>query len=246
MYSLNVTHLKQFYASSLGEMVGQHLRAKIASIWKDSDTDIILAVGFPNILWQTTPPPKNLLVAMPAEHGALCWPGDKNKVFAVHNGALPLGDNTINRVILLHALEHSSNISALMQEIYRVLAPQGKVLTITPNRMGLWARFSNTPFGYGRPFSQLQLHSVIQESQLTFLRSYSAVFMPPSRNRLMLKCAAALELFGNLLLPMCGGLHIVEAEKQLYAPIMQPLRVNAKAQAKPVAIPAASKSFRKY
>lgn len=233
MYSLNVTHLKQFYASALGEVVGQHLRAKIASIWKDSSDDIMLAIGYPSILWQTPTPPKNLLVAMPAEHGALCWPTEKNKVFAVHDAVLPLGENTINRVILLHAMEHSANLHGLMQEVWRVLAPQGRVLAIAPNRMGLWARSSNTPFGYGRPFSLSQLKSVIEESQLTFMRSHSAVFVPPSYKRLWLKSAAALEHAGNILLPMCGGLHVVEAEKQLYAPILQPVRISQKAGVKP-------------
>lgn len=247
MYTLNVTHLKQFYTSPLGEMVGAHLRYKIASMWPDAQNDITLAIGFPNILWQPTNLPKNLLVAMPAEHGALCWPADKNKVFAMHDAALPLGDNTVNRVILIHALEHSAHISSFMQEIGRVLTPQGRAMIIVPNRIGLWARSSHTPFGFGRPFSLTQIKSVIEESQLTFLRSFSMMFVPPTNKRLWLKSAGAIELIGRLFLPMFGGLHVIETEKQLYAPILQPVRVNpAKLVPAPVSVPAASRSYKDY
>jgi SAM-dependent methyltransferase len=240
MYALNVTHLKQFYASALGEVVARQLRAKITSIWKDSSADITLIIGYPTPLWYSSLPPKNLLIGMPAEHGAMCWPADKNKVFATHDSELPIADNSINRVILLHTLEHSANVSTMMQEIWRVLAPQGRVLAIVPNRMGLWARSSNSPFGYGRPFSLTQLKSVIEESQLTFLRSHSAIFTPPSYKRPWLKCAGALEIIGQMFLPMCGGLHIVEAEKQLYAPILQPLKAGRRARIKPAVIPASA------
>lgn len=244
MYTLNVSHLKQFYASALGEAASAALKRCISSIWPGSDTDIVLAIGFPNALWNPTQIPKNLLVGMPAEHGALCWPAEKNKVAAIYDGNLPIADNVINRIILIHALEHSSNVSALMQEVWRVLAPQGRMLAIVPNRMGLWARSSKSPFGYGRPFSLSQVKSAVEESQLTLLKSRSTLFLPPTHNRILLKCAHSLEFTGRLLLPMCGGLHVVEAEKQLYAPIMQPLRVMPKPTAQAVAITATPRNCR--
>ena len=49
------------------------------------------------------------------------------------------------------------NPRELLREMWRVLAPNGRLLIVVPNRRGLWARVDTTPFGYGSPFSRSQL-----------------------------------------------------------------------------------------
>lgn len=236
MYFLNVTHLKQFYASDLGKVASKLLRRKFQRIWPRSAKDVTLAIGYPNELWADASQEQNLLIAMPAEQGAVVFPHDKNKVFIGAENQLPLSDNTINRVILLHTLEHNMDISGLMQEIWRVLASNGRVLCIVPNRLGLWALSSKSPFGYGRPFSIHQIKSVIEESQLTYLRTHHALYFPPSHNRMLLRLVEVVDFFVQFFLPMCGGVHIVEAEKQLYASIPEPIKAQKRQAIKPVAV----------
>ena len=42
----------------------------------------------------------------------------------------------------------------------------GKLVIVTPNRRGLWARFEHTPFGTGRPFSRGQLTELLRLKQM--------------------------------------------------------------------------------
>ena len=53
---------------------------------------------------------------------------------------LPLPDLSVDRIVLVHALEMSDDAPSLVREIWRVLAPGGRLLLVIPNRRGLWAR----------------------------------------------------------------------------------------------------------
>ena len=69
-----------------------------------------------------------------------------------------------DRVLLVHMLEWSEHPHALLREIWRVLAPNGRILVAVPNRRGLWARMDTTPFGYGSPFSRSQLTQLLKDA----------------------------------------------------------------------------------
>lgn len=236
MYFLNALHFKQFYSSELGKRVSEELRHNLRHFWQENDDESQLALGYPIRLWQEHNIPRNLIVVMPAEQGAVCWPRkvDSNKTIVAHDHELPIPSNSMNRVVLLHALEFSANVSLLMKEIYRILVPNGRMILIAPNRMGLWARSSKTPFGYGRPFSSQEIQSLLEHTEFTLKKQRSFMFMPPSHRRMPLKIIPATELIGQLLLPMCGGIHMIEAEKQIYANIMQPMQARSRQGVKPV------------
>ena len=65
--------------------------------------------------------------------------------------AWPLDTGVADKVVILHGLEVSDEPGALLGECYRVLGPGGRAVVIVPNRVGLWARSENTPFGLGVP-----------------------------------------------------------------------------------------------
>ena len=100
------------------------------------------------------------------------------------------------------------------------------MLVVAPNRLGLWARSARSPFGYGRPFSVAQLRELLSEHELTVTRSSSALFIPPTHIRMVWSIASRLEKLGKLICPFFGGVLLVEAEKQLYASIRQPITVR--------------------
>ena len=43
----------------------------------------------------------------------------------------------------------------MLREVWRVLAPSGRLMAVIPNRRGVWTRTDTTPFGHGRPFTRL-------------------------------------------------------------------------------------------
>src|SRR5664279_2649525 len=85
----------------------------------------------------------------------------------VDENELPLPDNAVDRVLLVHALEMTHDPAVLLREAWRVLAAGGRLLVVVPNRRGLWARMDTTPFGHGRPYSRSQINQLLRETWFT-------------------------------------------------------------------------------
>ena len=125
---------------------------------------------------------------MPATQGAVVWPATGPTATAlVFDEELPLVDSCIDRMLLVHSLEHAENPRETLNEIWRVLSPAGRVVIVVPNRRGVWARFEHTPFGTGRPFSRGQLTELLREANFTPAAWSDALFFPPSRRRFMMR-----------------------------------------------------------
>ena len=108
------------------------------------------------------------LAFMPAAQGVIKWPSARPALAAlVEEYDLPLPDLSVDRLILVHALEMSDDAPSLLRELWRVLGPGGRLLLVIPNRRGLWARMDTTPFGQGRPYSRSQILHLLRETSFT-------------------------------------------------------------------------------
>jgi SAM-dependent methyltransferase len=223
-----IVQLKQFYSTRLGVAVADMVGRAITGMWPRATDDAMLVIGYgaPYIsqyLSQATP----LIMAMPAEQGAAAWPSSQsNHVILAHDGELPLQNNSINRVFLIHSVEYSEHLNAMMQEVWRVLVPGGRVLAVVPNRMSFWSNASSTPLGFGRPFNALQLRGLFTHHHFTITRSTSALFTTPLFTRISPRFSRKIEKIGHFLWWFLGGVLIIEAEKQLYASIREPVFVR--------------------
>jgi SAM-dependent methyltransferase len=221
----DIVQLKQFYNSRLGDAVANFIGEAILRVWPKAENEAMLVLGYGtpyvrHYLPHATP----LIIAMPAQQGAGTWPpGENNRVLLTHDSELPLQNNSISRVLLVHSIEHSENLSGMMEEIWRVLVPGGKVLAVTPNRVSLWSGSGNSPFGTGRPFNVLQLRALFARHSFTVTTSRSALFTPPFLARISRKVSYKIEKLGQLFWWFLGGVLIMEAEKQPYASITEPV-----------------------
>jgi SAM-dependent methyltransferase len=156
---------------------------------------------------------------MPANQGVVNWPSTGASASALVDPLMmPLPDASIDRVLVVHALETVESPSELLHEIWRILTPGGRIILVAPNRRGLWARMDTTPFGYGQPYSRSQLKSLMRQTWFSPEGWAETLYVPPLRNRFLLQTAQAWEQVGaGFSLPF-AGLHIVEATKQLYRP----------------------------
>jgi len=78
----------------------------------------------------------------------------------------------------VHALEMSHDPTALLREIWRVMASGGRLLAVVPNRRGVWARMDTTPFGHGRPYSRAQIMYLLREAWFTPVDWSEALYVP--------------------------------------------------------------------
>lgn len=222
----DVLDLRDFYATGLGLTARRLLRLKLRALWPKVAGERVLGFGYavPYLgLWQGEA--ERTIAVMPAEQGVMHWPSDHPNATALSEERhLPLPDRSIDRMLLVHAVESSEALRAMLREIWRVMADGGRMIVIVPNRRSLWARLERTPFAHGRPFSIAQITRLLRDSMFTPLRTEKALIMPPFRSRLLLAWAPAWDKYGSRLLPFLAGAIIIEASKQVYAGHAVPAR----------------------
>ena len=113
-----------------------------------------------------------------------------------------------------------------MREIWRIAAPNARLIIVAPRRRGLWAAADNTPFGDGYPFSRSQLEQLLRNHSFVPEAWREALYLPPVKHRLMLKFARFFERFGRLFGPMFAGVIIVSARKELFPAVPRRKRLE--------------------
>ena len=230
----DVIDLREFYHARLGQVARLILRRRIREVWSDLKGLRVLGVGYATpYLRPFLGEAERVLAAMPAAQGVTRWPSEGAALTCLADELeLPLPDASIDRVLLAHALENVEQARPFLREIWRVLTSDGRLLIVTPNRRGIWARLERTPFGSGRPYSQRQLSNLLRETMFLPRGHAGALWTPPFGSRLLLRTAPAWESLGARLAPQFAGVLIQEADKQIYA--AAPLR-PAKATRRAVA-----------
>src|SRR6266581_6110288 len=217
--SSDVVDLRDFYRTVLGQVARRMIRAAIRRVWPALQGMRLLGIGYPTpFLTAISPETERTVALMPASLGVLGWPPEgRNLVTLAEEGELPFADYSIDRILLVHALETTEQAGPMLKEIWRVLAGGGRLLVVAPNRRGIWARLDRTPFGSGRPYTMSQLSQLLRDEQFTPVGSDAALFIPPARKRMILRSAAAWERMGKRWFQTFAGVVLVEATKQIYA-----------------------------
>jgi len=215
---VDIVDLREFYGLPLGRAARLSLGRAIAAIWKDAPHERMVGLGY-CVPWldRYRRNAECVLALMPAAQGAFDWPsGGPSATALVHDEQLPLPDSSIDRMLMVHLLEHSESPEATLKEAWRVLTPGGRLLIVVPNRRGLWARFEHTPFGTGRPFSRGQLSKLLRDTLLSPVGWSDALHFPPVRRAAAISVYSRFERVGRRLWPAFSGVIMVEASKQLY------------------------------
>ncbi len=219
---LDVVDLRSFYATPLGGMARRLIGKKIRVHWPRADGMVVIGLGYAApYLGSFRREALRLGAFMPAEQGGILWPsrGPVRSVM-VEEDRLPLPDNTVDRLLMVHCLESAGgHARGLLREAWRVLAPQGRLLIVVPNRRGIWARRDNTPFGHGQPYSRGQLERLLVDALFTPLLIETALHVPPLELRLMIRAAPPVERLATKVSAPFGGLLVVEARKEIASPI---------------------------
>jgi SAM-dependent methyltransferase len=216
-----VVELRNFYGGPLGGIVRRMLTQRIRARWRTAQGCQLIGLGFAvPYIGMFRGEAARLAAVMPANQGALVWPASGPALTVMTDEAmLPLPDASVDLLLCVHCLEVAERAEPLLREMWRVLAPEGRLLIIVPNRRGVWARFDSTPFGHGRPYSKGQLERLLSEALFTPVEWSSALHMPPVNRPWLLRWATAFERMGARFWPAFAGVVMVDARKEIMAAI---------------------------
>jgi SAM-dependent methyltransferase len=213
----DVLELRQFYGSDLGRAARAMVERKLVEVWGDAHGLDVLALGYGTpFLRPFRETARRTIAAMPAQQGVEVWPaGARNLATLVADDALPFANALFDRVLVVHAIEESDDPVGFLREVWRVLAPSGRVIIAATSRNGAWANTEKTPFGHGRPYSRGQLADLLREADLEPAGYTRALYVPPVN--WMARWAEPFEQAGSRLWPGLAGLVLMEAVKQTFA-----------------------------
>lgn len=233
MHQPTAYDLKEYYATPQGQGVMQLLLNRFGAWWPRSvlQGNTLIGSGYALPYLDACEGPRGKYAILSGRMGAMTWPSaNAQRCALADHGHWPLPAANIDTVLMIHELEYAQDPSAVLDEAWRALKPEGRLLLIVPNRTGFWARAEKTPFGHGRPFTSAQLHELLRDHNFALERMTGALLAPPFRNTtLTQKLSPLIEKLAPVCAALCG-VHVVEASKRLYSPI--------KGKAKPVSKPA--------
>lgn len=224
----DVTRLIDFYRSPLGHIARALVRGEVMRMAGDIRGKRILGLGFATpYLRFSLEKAERVLAFMPARQGSSAWPREgPSRTVLVDPLEMPLTDSAVDLIVAVHAFEHVADAPELMRELWRVTAPNGRLIVVVPRRRGMWANTDTTPFGSGNPFSRGQLERLLKEHSFTPEVWADALFVPPSQNGLIIKSTRLFERFGRLFGSTVAGVTVVRAKKEQFPAIARRQRAE--------------------
>lgn len=234
----DVLNIHRFYESPLGQKAATVIGERILGFLPKAVGMTTVGLGYASPyldMYGATTDSENgahTVAFMPDRQGVCHWPNLTSiKSCLVDPYHLPLADSAVDRMILVHALEHAHKPTHLLREIWRVLAPGGQVVVVVPNRLRTWSAAEATPFGHGKPYSKRQLFQLMTDQMLPPDEWCTVLMMPPFQWRGAPRLMAVGERVIRVLGTNLGGALMVCARKQVYGALP---RQASKAKTVPV------------
>ena len=216
---INASDIYSFYQSKLGSIVKRTIRQKIISSIDQSQNFDICGYGYasPYLSFIKKHFTKSQVMEFRPDFldRAVQEKIDFKQQF-IHEYFLPLEPSMVDIVISTHLLEFVEKPQSSIEEIWRILRPNGYFISVLPRRSGIWTRYDNNPFGFGRSYSSSQFKKLINDYFILDVNK-SFLHFPPWNHYFNYKFNNTIENLGNSLFPYMGGLMFCICKKIVYA-----------------------------
>ncbi|MBV8061140.1 MAG: methyltransferase domain-containing protein, partial [Alphaproteobacteria bacterium] len=131
MYT-DIVEMREFYDTTTGQAVRRILSNRIGQIWPHLQCEKIAVLGYGvPVLRPLFRPTLSFMAMMPSEQGVVYWPREGPNISCLTElNDLPLPDECVDRVIMMHGLEGAAEPHDVLREAWRILKPQGRFLAI--------------------------------------------------------------------------------------------------------------------
>jgi len=231
---LDAGHLVDFYESATGQMARRIITRRLRLLLPQLTGLRVLGYGFAMpYLKPFLKDAERVVAAMPAQMGVVAWPVGRPRTALCEEDALPFADAVFDRILVVHGLEGADASRVLLRQLWRVLAPEGRLVMVAPNRASLWAQVEASPFACGRPFHRGELDLLLRDTLFEPLQWDRALYMPPVMGPRLTRMGVGWERLLRRFLPGIAGVHLVEASKSLYGTATPQKRKRAEAMLTP-------------
>jgi SAM-dependent methyltransferase len=194
--------LADFYESPLGLVARRHIARRISAVWTPAKDQRILGTGFAiPYLRPYLADAERVIAAMPAQGGVIIWPPQRVLSVLVEDEALPFPDAFFDRILVVHGLERADASRAYLRQLWNILAPEGEILLVAPNRASFWSQVEISPFAEGRPSSRHELDTLLTEAMFEPNHWDRALYAPPLKSRRLVKTGQGWERLGSRFWP---------------------------------------------
>lgn len=224
----DVVDLREFYESEYGLLVRRFVRDQLRQLWPHVQGQSLLGLGYATPYLRPFIGEASCTISfMPAPQGVTWWPREgPNHTALTEEINLPLPDQAIDRLLLMHSLENTENMSGLLTEAWRILSPQGRMIVMVPQRSSPLAHDTRKPFGYGFSFTLPHIKRTLINNRFQMERHIRCAYLPPFLFGLLARHAEWIERQGGRFVPAMAGVLLVEVSKQVYArPLREKVRV---------------------
>ena len=207
--------LRGWYTTPLGHLAEEAERAALARLLPGLFGYHLVQVG--------APCPTSLLAESPIRHRVVV-DEDANApgaTLCASAAALPMASDSVDAVVLHHALEFSIDPHQVLREVERVLIPEGTVIVVCFNPYSAWGlrgwmrrRRGDAPW-CGRFLSAPRLRDWLALLGFDTLRSEALLFRPPLQRPRLLRRLAVLEQWGARWWSPLGGINVIMARKRV-------------------------------
>ena len=133
---------------------------------------------------------------------------------------LPIDSDSIDTVLVMHALELSRKPELVLQEVYRILKPGGTMIISCFNRWSVWNLLHHMKRkkifpGVGRCYSLSAIKKWIRATDAEIIVQQTVCFRPPFLRHDGAKRWLFLETLGQMIAPFFGAVSMVTATKKV-------------------------------
>lgn len=146
--------------------------------------------------------------------------------------AFPLRTDSVDVVVLAHALEHAANPHEVLREAHRVLIPEGHVVITGFNPVSMWGlwhgwkQVTGKIPREGKMLSMNRLKDWLKLLNFQIVGGHGFYFRPPLASSTWQERLAFMERWGQNCWPFLGGAYTLVAVKRVVP--LTPMRVRFK------------------
>ena len=227
---LDYLNYQKFYNSSIGKLLAHHIEFRLKKYCYLYDNQNIGCFGY-SLPYLDFLKNYNLSLSycFSKRMGISSEDIFKTNKLLIDEDRVPFQDSFFNHVFLIHYLENCYNTQLSLREIWRILAPEGKLYIITPNKKSSWYLSSKSPFSSGNGFSKNQISNLLNDSFFEIQSIERLVYFPNKDLFLIKKHKDLIDKFGSFFFKYFNGVYLSTAKKKIYANINSQIQLKKSA-----------------